>query len=315
MPTADQQPPRLARRAARAVAVVVLLALVAGAAAGSTIRIRRGDTLWELARRYHTSVAALRSLNHIGGNNVIYVGQLLTVPGARAVAPSHRPTARKPAHRHAPARVRVSYADTRYSVRSGDNLSRLGRRFGSTVAWLVVRNHLRTTIIQVGQALVVTTTKRVVTPARARATSRAVRLGLHAVPVRTVIRLLRREARLNHIDPNLVLGLATQESGLRQNVVSRVGAIGVMQVMPYTADWAGRYLIRHRVDIRRVEDNIVVGTRFLTFLIRLAGVHDGLAGYYQGLTSVRQRGLFDDTRAYVRNILALRRRFAAGRAR
>jgi hypothetical protein len=35
-----------------------------------------------------------------------------------------------------------------------------------------------------------------------------------------------------------------------------------------------------------------------------------LAGYYQGLSSVKKRGMYDDTKAYVANILALRRRFA-----
>ena len=33
------------------------------------------------------------------------------------------------------------------------------------------------------------------------------------------------------------------------------------------------------------------------------------AGYYQGLTSVRERGMFDDTKRYVDNVLALQARF------
>jgi hypothetical protein len=34
-----------------------------------------------------------------------------------------------------------------------------------------------------------------------------------------------------------------------------------------------------------------------------------VGGYYQGLKSVRERGMFRDTKAYVANILALRKRF------
>ena len=34
-----------------------------------------------------------------------------------------------------------------------------------------------------------------------------------------------------------------------------------------------------------------------------------IAGYYQGLGSVRSRGLFDDTKQYVANVQALRSRF------
>ena len=36
------------------------------------------------------------------------------------------------------------------------------------------------------------------------------------------------------------------------------------------------------------------------------------AGYYQGLQSVRQHGLFPDTQAYVNNVMALRQRFGGG---
>jgi hypothetical protein len=34
-----------------------------------------------------------------------------------------------------------------------------------------------------------------------------------------------------------------------------------------------------------------------------------IAGYYQGLSSVRSRGLYDDTQRYVANVQALRSRF------
>src|SRR4051794_30829747 len=65
----------------RAVLVPLLLALVAGAAAGGPgwIRVKRGDTLSELALRYHTTVKALHDLNKLPGNNLIIDGQWLRV--------------------------------------------------------------------------------------------------------------------------------------------------------------------------------------------------------------------------------------------
>jgi hypothetical protein len=36
------------------------------------------------------------------------------------------------------------------------------------------------------------------------------------------------------------------------------------------------------------------------------------AGYYQGLSSVRQRGLYTDTKQYVRSVLALQQHFGGG---
>lgn len=42
------------------------------------IRVHRGDTLYSLSQRYHTSIGHLKRLNHMRGNT-IYVGQRLRV--------------------------------------------------------------------------------------------------------------------------------------------------------------------------------------------------------------------------------------------
>jgi hypothetical protein len=38
-----------------------------------------------------------------------------------------------------------------------------------------------------------------------------------------------------------------------------------------------------------------------------------VGAYYQGLGAVRRHGLYDDTRAYVDNVLAIKHRLEAGR--
>jgi soluble lytic murein transglycosylase-like protein len=59
------------------------------------------------------------------------------------------------------------------------------------------------------------------------------------------------------------------------------------------------------------DDNVRVGSLYLARLMRDAGGDPRLAaaGYYQGLRSVRTRGMFDDTKRYVDNVMALRARF------
>ena len=52
-----------------------------------------------------------------------------------------------------------------------------------------------------------------------------------------------------------------QESGLDQNVKSRVGAVGVMQVMPATGRELGVG------DIRQLEPNIHAGVKYIRFMI------------------------------------------------
>ena len=108
------------------------------------------------------------------------------------------------------------------------------------------------------------------------------------------------------VDPRLARATAWMESGFQQNVVSNVGAIGVMQLLPETWEWVDQILLGTTTP-RTYDGNIRAGVRYLRWLLdqfdgdtRLA-----LAGYYQGAQAVRDRGLFDDTKRYVSIILKL----------
>ena len=275
----------------RAVLVPLLLALVATAAAGGPgwIRVKRGDTLSELALRHHTTVAALRALNKLPGNNLIIEGQLLRVGVVPTVTKASQPAKLKTV-------LRV------YVVQPGDGVYRIATKFSADPKWIAKRNKLpRNWMIHPGQRLVVgSVTVRVAAPKAAPRVSR-----------QYVRALIVREAKRSHVDPALLLALASQESGFQQHVVSSVGAIGAMQVMPRTGEWVARYLVGRPLNLRKAEDNVIAGVRYFAMLLRLAKRTDlALAGYYQGLTSVVKKGMYDDTKAYVENILALRRRFA-----
>jgi cell wall-associated NlpC family hydrolase len=63
-----------------------------------TIRLRPGDTLWSLARRHGTTVAALQHANRLGTSTLIHAGGRLTIP---ASARPTDPGSRHPRHRHA----------------------------------------------------------------------------------------------------------------------------------------------------------------------------------------------------------------------
>jgi N-acetylmuramoyl-L-alanine amidase len=95
-------------------------------------------------------------------------------------------------------------------------------------------------------------------------------------------------------------------------MVSSANARGVMQVMPGTWDYVQQNLAgTQQLDPNSATDNIHAGVMYLKRLITDAGGDESaaVAGYYQGLASVRERGMYDDTARYVENVQALRSRF------
>src|SRR3712207_990545 len=110
------------------------------------------------------------------------------------------------------------------------------------------------------------------------------------------------------VDPSIPLAVAHQESGFQQRVVSPADAIGVMQVIPSTGDWMSQ-LAGRRLDLLDTRDNVYAGVLLLRWLTRAAPLDQAIAGYYQGLGSVRRNGMYADTKPYVANILSLRRMY------
>ena len=100
-----------------------------------------------------------------------------------------------------------------------------------------------------------------------------------------------------------------QESGWQQNAISSVGAIGVMQVMPGTADYVNDALGGGKLNVRKTDDNVHLGVMYLDHMLDTMGTEKkALAAYYTGPGNVGSR-LSKIQRAYVRSVQALKRRF------
>lgn len=125
--------------------------------------------------------------------------------------------------------------------------------------------------------------------------------------------------KYDNLDVDLICATITHESARtwRANVVSPAGAIGLMQIMPYT----GYFLSKHEgIEWTKPEEvltnpisNIRMGCRYLSMLIELYHVDGGLAAYNGGekraarwLASGRNDDvLFEETRGYVPAVLKL----------
>jgi soluble lytic murein transglycosylase-like protein len=118
-----------------------------------------------------------------------------------------------------------------------------------------------------------------------------------------------KAARTLGVDPALAQAIAYQESGFHAAVVSPANAIGVMQVIPSSGEWASD-LVGRRLDLLDPQDNVVAGVVILRALVRSApDLRSAIAGYYQGLASVTRNGMFADTRRYVASVQTLMTQF------
>jgi len=306
----QRERPRRWRLRGRAVAVPLLVAALATASAPGLIRIQPGDTLWALARTHHTSVAAIQHANHLR-SDTIYAGQLLRIPGAHASGGTAATTSTN-GRTSTPGGWSGSH-----TVRAGDTVSGLAARYGTTVAALGSANHLSGSgLILVGQRL------RVPGSAGRTSASNSAHQPLSTVDRHRALLASRPEpskdwvrsvivatARNYGVDASLALALAYQESGFQQAVVSGDDAIGVMQLLPGTAQWLSDDVAGRHLDPFDARDNITGGVLLLHTLLRVVPLPTAIGAYYQGLASIRARGMYDDTKQYVRNVLANRALF------
>src|SRR4030081_1865039 len=124
--------------------------------------------------------------------------------------------------------------------------------------------------------------------------------------------ILIQAARHHNLNPTFVLAVSYWESGWKQSAISRTGAVGMMQIEPYTAVWAGPALLHRAVNLKNPVDNAELGAALLrSYLDQLHDPRLVLAAYYQGLAGVRRYGIYPSSQTYVNGIWGLRNQFQA----
>ena len=278
-------------------------AIIAPPSAGADAAhvVSSGESLSSIATADGLSVARLAAANGLSPEAELVTGRILKIP-PQSVAGRQSPTTAEPSAVSSP-----TTSGAGYRVRPGDTLSGIAARYGVTVNRLAAANGLRADgLLLAGRRLTIP---------GAAATSDAPSpspTGVGAQPTGDTVAPsdVGAVAAAHDVAPSLAEAIADQESGFNNDEVSPTGAVGVMQIEPGT--W--RY-IRSQLGVRlsrdSAYDNVVAGVTLLHSLLsqtrgdaRLAA-----AGYYQGLGSVREHGMYRDTRRYVRDVSALRSRF------
>jgi len=118
------------------VIVATLLSAAVALAVDQTHVVQPGETLFSIARRYGKTVEEIAFANGITNPALIYVGQVLVIPGTGGTGSPGGATGGT------------------YTIKAGDTLFSLARRFGTTVDVLVRINNLSDpSRISVGQVL------------------------------------------------------------------------------------------------------------------------------------------------------------------
>ena len=105
--------------------------------------VEAGDNLFAIAKKYSTTVAAIREMNDMGNSSNIKIGQKLKIPG------SAKPAANTP-----------KVEEITHVVKKGEGLWDISRQYGVTIEDIVKWNGLKDTKIKINEKLKIKTTKK-----------------------------------------------------------------------------------------------------------------------------------------------------------
>ncbi len=261
-------------------AVLVLALFPAAASADYPHVVAPGETLTSVAAVDGLSIPAIATANGISDQAQLVAGQILLIP-PRSLATASAGTAAVVAQDETDP---DSDSDTESVTRSA------------------------TTQVKT------TTVAHSPTTSTTEAVSAVPRNTASAVP--TVERVSAGQiayiAEANGVPAALAEAIGWQESGWNNDETSGVGAVGVMQIVPTTWNWIDRYLTPSQpLGTASAAENIRAGVLLLHSLLQLTGGDEPLAvaGYFQGIASVKARGMYAATRQYVADVMALTQRF------
>ena len=111
-------------------------------------RVRQGETLSVIARKYRTSVGSIMRANKMSRSNYIVAGKRLKIP-QRGYKKQPVKVIAKPSNGQA----------LNHIVRKGDSLYLIAKQYGTTTKIIQELNNLKTTRLHIGQVLIIFTGK------------------------------------------------------------------------------------------------------------------------------------------------------------
>jgi len=284
---------------------VAALAICAPANAGVIHIVQPGETLWSIANSNNFTTRSLAAANGMSENANIVIGSKITIPTVSEAA-SALQSGGVSTGSGGPGPLGS------YVVRPGDTLSAIAGRSGVAMSAVAFMNG-----IDPDKPLLIGTVLKLPGNIAASGPAPAQRQVPNAPPYPTPEHVsgtqIGQIAAAHGVPASLAKAIGWQESGFNNNLVSAANARGVMQILPGTWSWINSNLAMSPLNDRSAADNVHAGVLYLGQLLHDTGgnIPQAVAAYYQGLGSVRERGMLPDTQKYVNDVLALRARFLA----
>lgn len=292
----------------------------------STYSVKAGDTLSGIAARNGVGLSTILKANGLSSSSIIYPGQKLRLSGSAATSNSSGSSSNSSSS--------SSKSTGSYTVKSGDTLSGIASRNGVSLSTLLQANGLSaSSVIYPGQTLKLSgkggsssmttasadnneqlignTFLHYTYPDHVVANANANKRALLAAPMpstQQVRQMVSQTASQMGVDPKLALAHAQVESAFNPTAVSPANAIGTMQVIPSSGEWASQ-LVGRKLNLLDPQDNITAGVAIIRHLQRNNPGDIGIAGYYQGEGGVRKYGMYPDTKDYVSKVRNAMSRF------
>ncbi len=131
----------------------ILLCVVANGNADTDYTVRKGDSLYDISRKFHVPVPAIKEANNLKSNRLA-IGTALFIPNGTQNRENN--TSKEGLRKKASEKRQTRAAENRYHVvRKGETLKKIARKHSLSEEELREMNHLTTDRLKFGQELIV----------------------------------------------------------------------------------------------------------------------------------------------------------------
>lgn len=284
------------------ITTIAVLAVPATASADFGHVVAPGESLSSVAAADGLSVSQLAAANGLSPNANLIAGSTLQIPPQSAGVSTAS---------GAPETSESAPVAGAYVVQPGDTLSAIAAVNGLSVDQLAADNGLDPNGVLLAGSTLNLGGGWVASSGQPETTG-VPGTGAQPTPETVSPSEVGQVAAANGVPASLAEAVGYQESGFNNDLTSPTGAIGVMQIEPATWNYIQQDLAGPPpLSPSSAADNIRGGVLLLRSLLAQTGGNASMAaaGYYQGLPSIQQNGLFPSTQQYVNDVMALQQQF------